>query len=190
MKTTKKLLVVLAFVLTAGMFSKANAQMMIGAGLNINLPMGDFGTAMGMGIGGGIDGRYMVTDNISVGLTIDYASYKGKDLLPGFELKSTIMPIMVRGDYYFGEEGTGFYAGLGLGFASIKTTATISFFGITTEVEAKSSGFAYALRAGYIIPAGEKLGIDLNASYNSASQTGGSANWIGIHAGILFKIGG
>ncbi len=179
MKTTKKLVLVLAIVV-AGVMNQAKAQMMIGGGLNLGFPAGGL-TGMSMGFGFGVDGRYMLSDKMSAGLTIDMVGFSGSG-----GVKANCTPIMLRGDYYMGDDQTGLYGGLGLGFGSTKVSVTVPILG---KVEAKGSGFAYGLRAGYLIPMGDKLKIDLNASYNSISATGGSISYLGIHGGILYTLG-
>jgi len=179
MKTTKKLILVLA-VVVAGVMNQAKAQMMIGGGVNLGFPAGGL-TGMSMGFGAGIDGRYMLSDKMSAGLTIDMVSFSGTG-----GVKASLTPIMLRGDYYLGDDQTGLYGGVGLGFGSTKVSITVPILG---KVESKGSGFAYGLRGGYLLPMGDKLKIDLSASYNSISATGGGISYLGIHAGVLYTLG-
>ena len=172
MKTITKLGMA-AFFMLAMVFT-SNAQLRLGAGLMTGLPTGSsdlysFSDANGFGIGGGISGEYMVTDNIGVCLQVGFLSFSGEtetitETVPGFgtsetEIENpaiTMIPLQLTGRYHFmPDEDFNFYAGLGLGLNLV-----------TPEEGDGESGLAINPHIGANYMFTDELGLDLSIGYN------------------------
>src|ERR1700722_10876411 len=112
----------------------ANAQstksqgFVFGAGLNLALPTGNFGTSYSFGIGGQIQGEDMLSDNISGIASVGYTSFIGKtvsfpDGLGGtqsFKVPSSgLIPILVGARFYPSEQ---FFVGVQIGVGLLSTS--------------------------------------------------------------------
>jgi outer membrane protein W len=179
----KKLLlaaVVVLFVISA------NAQMKIGVGGGVGLPMGDFGTSFKMGFGGGANAKKMLSENVALGLGVGYYSFTAKDEAGGSDFTMSFIPITGIFNYYFATEGFKPYAGADLGF--FMTTAKVSLFGMSASTSETDFGFAPTL--GFEAALGESMGLDVNAKYNYIMTAGTATSYIGINVGLVFKLGG
>jgi opacity protein-like surface antigen len=182
MKTLVKISAICALILVS---FTANAQLKIGAGLNFGLPTGDFGDIAKLGIGGGISGKYMLNDNMSLGLGISYLSFTEKEDSKG---KYNILPIAANFSYYFATEGFKPYAGLDLGMASFVYKYDGTKFG---DSETK---LCFAPVVGFEYGFSDNLALDVNAKYmivNMKDDDTGAKNltYIGINAGLVFSLG-
>jgi hypothetical protein len=112
----KSLFLVLALVTFASLPSFAQDGR-FSAGLEIGLPTGDFGDAVGVGIG--ITGRYesAINNNLTWMATLGFVSFTEKD---DSGLKASIIPIQGGLKYYFNNSFDGFYAGAELGLNIVK----------------------------------------------------------------------
>lgn len=152
------------------------------------LPMGDFGDAASFGIGGGVWADYFVTDNIAAGLNIGFLSYGAKEEVEGFDYSTTMIPILLTGDWHFMPGETfDFYAGLGLGFNMTTTKTEIDFFGTVTEAEASNTAFQIVVpRVGVNYMLSDALGLDFNTGYSLVMIEDGNADYIPLNLGIFY----
>ena len=162
----------------------ANAQIRLGAGFMGGLPMGDFGDFAGFGIGGGVSGEYMVTDNIGAGLSAGYILFTEAEEGLG---DWTQIPVHLQGSYHFmpGEDFN-FYAGLGLGmnFASY-TSPEITIGPITIPEETvNDSEFAIVPRAGINYMFSDALGLDFSTGYAIV----GDVSYVPLNLGIVYVL--
>jgi len=196
MKKVFKFLVVAALSLFIG--GVANAQIKLGVSPGIQIPVGDFGDFYKLGFGGGINGEYLVTENIGVGLNVGYYTFKGKEFGLGFDLdlgdyfemdfdmsfgaeRINIIPITLNGKYYFTTEGFQPYGGVDAGLYMLNSSFggasnTDMYFGVAPVL-----GFQYGFT--------DALALDLNAKYNLIFSEGSTTSTLGFNVGIVFAFG-
>ncbi len=191
MKSFSKVILALAVVL--GTVSFANAQIRLGAGVNAGLAMGDWADLdYSLGIGGGISGEYMLTDNIGLGLSVGFMSFAGETITQEIPFGTieieqpaiTLIPLQVQGNYHFmpGEDFN-FYAGLGLGLGLL-----------SAEGGDSQSGFMITPRVGAQYMFSDALGLDLNLGYSILNITPEGADesfdysYLPINLGLIYVI--
>jgi outer membrane protein W len=182
MKTLIKISAICALVLCS---FTANAQIKVGAGLGIALPMGDFGDMAKMGFGGGVSGKYMLNDNMALGLGVGFYSFSPKNSISGYDVKYSIMPIAASFTYYFATEGFKPYAGADLGFYSFKTKVTYSGASASTSV----SKLGFAPTVGFEYGLSDALALDVNAKYNYITTEGSALTYVGVNVGLVYSLG-
>lgn len=186
----KSLLLVLAIFMMAGFSVRSYGQIKVGASAGVALPMGDFGEAWKMGIGGGVEGKYFLSDNLALGASVGYFTFSVKDS-EDVDLKSedavdpsfSVMPILGTVDYFFGDEGFKPFIGAGVGIFSMKSKMHVPGYG---DLEASSSELGVAPTVGFFYEISENLDFNLNAKYNMIFTEGSSTTFLGVNAGIVF----
>ena len=178
----KKVFLAAAFVVAG--FIGANAQKgnnQIGVGVDLGLPMGDFGDAYKLGIGGYVKGLFGIGSAGQISLTTGYTSFSAKDefkdALGADKIKGSVIPIMVGYRHNF----TGFYVEPQVGYGIYGTKIEGGIF----EMDDSEGAFTYALGLGYSVN-----GFDIGARYESASKDGDSQSMIGFRIGYNFTLGG
>ena len=150
-----------AFAMAGSIMAQENR---FSAGLELGLPMGDFGDAYGIGFGATLGFELPVGDNLGFMAQAGYISFSGKDIDVGPITVETdaagMIPVQVGLKYYFTDDQEGFYAGLltGLHMQSVKTASVSLTGGVEEKTELKSN-FGVAPLVGYII--GENIDISL-----------------------------
>lgn len=175
-----------AILLIAGFTNESKAQINIGAQFGIALPMEtSFSDYNKMGFGGLLEGNYFITENISLGINAGYYSFSGKDVdvvgigdkYPNF----SVIPIIVKGDYYFTTSGFMPYGGVSLGIYMMKmdeiTIASVKF---PSESDSK---FGFSPHLGFLT--GEDIKFGAEASYNIIED----ASYLNINFKVLFPLG-
>lgn len=145
----KKLFAVLVLgLLLVGTASAQNfwgqGKMSYGAGAELSLPMGDFGSAVGMGFGGFGNFQYGLNEQMTVLGTLGYSMWGEKDN-GGVKTSAKALTILGGVKYSLANVTKGFYAvgAVGIYSRTVKATATIPFFG-TYTAEASDSPFVIA----------------------------------------------
>lgn len=134
----KIILSMAAVVLAGGLMAQENR---VSAGLELALPMGDFGDYAGFGFGATLGFELPVGDNLGVIAQAGYITFAGKDITVNVgslgsatvEGKSTgAIPIQVGAKYYFSENQEGAYLGLltGVHMLSSEGSDGVTNFGI------------------------------------------------------------
>ena len=172
------------FLVLASVFalSAANAQTgknQIGVGVEVGLPMGDFGDAFKTGFGGSVKYLHGVGSAGQISLTTGYTTFSTKaDLPDGYSLKASIIPILAGYRHNF--SGAYVEPQLGYGIYGFKAKGG-------GESESESEGaFTWAIGAGYAL----QQGLDLGVRYQSASKDGSTTSLIGFRVGYNFSLGG
>ena len=176
----RKVFLVLASVFALGAANAQTVKNQFGIGLYLGLPMGDFGDAAKLGIGGYAKYLHGVGSAGQVTLTSGYQSYKVKDeLLDQDESASfRIIPILVGYRHNF--SGVFVEPQLGYGIYGYKfETGGVS--GSDSE-----GAFTWAIGVGYAM----QQGLELGARYQSASKDGSTTSLIGLRLGYNFSLGG
>lgn len=126
----------------------------IGAGVDIGLPVGNFSTAYGVGLGISVKGLYGVGDAGHVTLTTGYSSFGGKS---GFynDYKFHIIPVLAGYRHSF----NGPYVEPQLGISNLTTKVSGYKFSETK--------FTWAIGGGYEIKS-----FDIGLRYQSAAELG------------------
>lgn len=173
----KVLLITLSFF----SISYAQSNMAVGAGLVVSLPMGSFGDAANMGIGGTAAFELKFAPQITGVGQIGYISYATESDAFSF---STV-PLLVGVKYFFQPSGGVYGIGqLGLNFFSTTVeTPDFGFFG-PTSYSASSSEFTLALGAGYEMPIGSNLIFDVSGAFNIISDFTNIQLRAGVKTGI------
>lgn len=172
----RKQIIFIAFLIgsfiTVQQVQAQQGEFKINPGLELGLPMGDFGDATNLGFGATVKGLYGVSDDGQVELTLGYLTFSGKDDWGNVD----IIPIMAGYRHSF----ESFYAEGQLGFANVKTKVDLGMLG---DVSSSSTEFSWAIGAGYMFNA-----FDLSLRYQSVATSGSSWGWIGLRVGYSFDL--
>lgn len=185
-----------AFALAGSIMAQENR---FSAGLELAMPMGDFGDAYGIGFGATLGFELPVGDNLGFMAQAGYISFSGKDIDVGPITVETdaagMIPVQVGLKYYVTDNQEGFYAGLltGLHMQSVKTVSVSLTGGVEEDTELKSN-FGVAPLVGYII--GENIDISLRYQMIFAKGTEVTAtgveektvtnSYLGLRAAYMF----
>ncbi|MFT4662273.1 MAG: hypothetical protein ACI9AT_000898 [Ulvibacter sp.] len=163
------------------LFSNVKAQdLMISAGVDLVMPLGDFGDFASFGAGIAVGAEYGISDNI--GLTVQ----TGYDLLfvdseIDFIKSMSIIPAQAGLKYYFDEVGSGVYAHGQVGIHSMSITAE-DVAGGETESD---SNLSFAIGGGIFVNENLDLGLRFNI-ITSGEDGVDASNYIGVRAGYNF----
>ena len=186
MKKFALILTVAALTLMISFGAQAQGKMGASVGLEVLLPLGTFGDAAKIGIGGTGQFDYLLNPNIALTGKVGYITWGAKtgDTQGAVEASFSGIPILVGGKYYFQPAGkTRFYGQFELGFfiMSVSTKVNVPGF-ISSDISASSTEFTVCPAVGVEIPAGAKGAIDVSARFWGILSSGGSSN-IGLRAG-------
>jgi hypothetical protein len=176
-------------------------QIKLSFGPGVALPMGNFGDYYGMGIGGTVEARYFISENISIGGNLGYYSFTEKsstELLKSSDNKATFsfMPLLGNVSYFLSEEGFKPYVAGNLGLYMWKEKVTYDVLG---EWEESGSDLGAAPEVGFFMGITDKLELTANARYNviftgsgdggdeKSSDGGSNMTFISINAGIALS---
>lgn len=161
-------------------FSQVNAQSGnngLGVGLDLGLPLGDFGDAAKLGIGGSVKFLYGVGTSGQLTLTSGYTTFKAKDIPSGYDASSSIIPILAGYRHNLG----GLYLEPQLGYGIYG-----SKFSYQNVSESSSDGaFTWAVGAGYAMTPG----VDVGVRFQSATKEGEALNLLGIALRYVIGLG-
>lgn len=143
------------------------------AGLELGLPMGDFGDAAGVGFGVTLGYEIPIGDNLGFMAQAGYINFSGKDIENSVTINGTtvtttvegksqgVIPIQVGLKYYFTDNQEGFYAGLltGVHMSMVKVPEVDLSTGVVGEKTETNTNFSLAPELGYII--GENIDVAL-----------------------------
>lgn len=196
----KKILKVVGVALCLVAFTQ-NSKAQFGVGLDLSMPLGDFGKGYGIGLGGSVSYDHAIGDNMKIGGQVGYLRFGGKNIDEDpnplydadFSSSLAMIPILGNFKYYFADNTNGFYgiASIGMSMTTWKSSqnevvgydfATGKF---TLEKKSYSDSKTYltfGFGAGYLI--NEK--IDLSVRYMSVSSEGSASNFINLRAAYNF----
>lgn len=159
----KKVFLVAAFTVAAFVGVNAQKEFKLGAGINVNLPLGNAGDISSFAIGGEFQGEYNFQEQVKGLATVGYTHFLGKEF-SGYKVNYGIIPILVGARYY---PSTQFFFGGQIGYGKF-----------TGDYE--GGGFAYKPHVGY--DAGK---YQLSLSYNGVSDNG-TVSWLGLSGIVKF----
>lgn len=174
MKRTFILSVVLLFAGLSAFAQQGNNQ--VGVGLDVGLPIGDFGEGFNFGIGGTAKGMYGVGSAGQVELTLGYIGFSAEESSSEASVSTSVIPILAGYRHHL----NAFYLEPQLGLSIIKSKVDVSGFG---SMSGSTTAFGWAVGAGYLFDA-----FDLSARYQSASKDGGSMDFVGFRIGYNFTL--
>lgn len=202
MKRLSAVLVVAVLVLAVAAPASAQGKLGLNIGANLMLPLGDFGTAQSVGIGGTVQGEYAFMPQLLGTAKLGYISWGGKDHGEGdFTVKGGAfkgVPFLVGAKYYFMppvKNALQFYgqAELGLFFGSISAPEvpgiTIPGFGTiggSSGGSVSSTDFVFSPTVGLEYPMGDGA-LDASVNYFLIASSG-SASSIGLRVGYKFML--
>jgi hypothetical protein len=177
---------ILVVVLLVATGANAQGKIALSVGADALLPIGSFSDFASFGIGGTVQGEYLLAPNASLTLRTGYISWIAKDVPAGAKISYSGIPILVGGKYYFQPEGkTRFYGAVELGLMILSASAEATYYGQTIKSSASESDFSVAPGVGVEIAAGAKGAVDISARYWGIFKDG-SAHNIGVRAGYKF----
>ena len=183
----KKVFVFVAFAIAIGAFSEVKAQDFRGSiGLELALPLGDFGDAYSLGYGLSAGGELPFGDNLAATVTVGYVLLAVDSELSDLVKSAAMIPAQLGVKYYFSEQQSGPYAHGQIGIHSRSvTTEDFDFLGVTIEGETTSdSNLSWAIGAGFFV----NENIDLGLRFNSISgkDDADASSYIGVRAAFNF----
>ena len=171
----KKILTVVVLCTAFALCSHAQkGQITVSPGLEIGLPIGDFGEAVNLGFGLTAKGLYGINDESDVTFTLGFIRFGSKNVDSDDDVKAStsLIPLMPGYRYKFNEQ---FYGEGQLGLTVVRSKVNVS--GWSGGFNASTTNFGYALGVGYMLGK-----IDLGLRYQGVSATGGSLSLVGIRA--------
>ena len=177
-----------------------NAQSpQVSLGVDLALPLGDFGDAYSLGVGPAAGFELPVGDNLGVTAQLSYQFLTVNSDLGDFIKSASMLPVQVGAKYYFMDQQEGFYGHVQLGIHSTSVTSKEQVIpgipGFTQDITipeetTSSTNFSWAIGAGYQL---EKLDIGLR--YNSISpdsdiEGAEASSYIGLRVAYLINVGG
>jgi len=175
----KKILLTVSLLSIVGI---ANAQMRgfhtIGAGVEVALPMGDFGDGFGIGFGATGKVFYGITEQGDITGTLGYIHFSMKDESEYMSGSMGMIPIMFGYRHNF----DGFYVEPQLGITSVRSKVTIKDMGMgfgNVSSSYSDTKVSFAAGAGYVFGT-----WDLSARFQAVDN----ANFIGLRVGYNFEL--
>lgn len=177
----KKLVFIIA--LTTCTYMMASAQkgdIQIGAGVDVALPLGNFGEGFGVGLGASAKGLYGISDAGQVTLTIGFLRFGMKDGSDQVSGSNTLIPVLAGYRHVFGN----LYAEGQLGLTAVRTSIKFNDSSI-----GNFGGSASATHLGYGIGGGYLMGAwDLGLRFQGVSGSGGSLDFVALKVAYNFQL--
>jgi len=184
----------------------ANAQSMFGIHYPMGIPMGatkdHLSQASFRGIG--LEGRYFVTDNLTIGMSFDWQVFYEEEGPQTFNEEVDFdgdgtpvtvygkkykyinaLPMMVTGYYHFGEDGElRPYIGTGIGVANMIQRSDLGLF----SSDKNTWNFAMTPEVGVLIPINFNTALTAAVTYNWALKANDSItySWLTFKVGFAF----
>jgi outer membrane protein W len=182
----KKTFLVFLTIITLSFLAinESKAQIALGANLGSSLPLGTFGDAYNLGLGGGVQGSYFVSPKFAVGLNISYYTFGAKNLPSGFSSTYGILGFAPSAQYFFTEEGFRPYIGADLGYYSL--SASVSSGG--SSVSASKGYIGVTPQVGFLYDFSSNLALNVNIKYNLVLSDPSSLASLPVNVGILYTL--
>jgi len=179
----KALILIVAFI--GFIVFNTQAQINIGATVGVQIPTGSMADGMKTGFGFDLLGKYMLNDNLAVGLDVGWARFGTEDLgYEDVEATGSFIPITALAEYHFGTGKVKPLAGIDLGLYIFKAKATAMGYSVTTS----ESYFGFAPLAGIEYEIKDNLAFTANLKYNYVLVEGDDGSYLGINLGMIFKL--
>jgi outer membrane protein W len=181
----KKILILIVVFISLIVFS-ANAQINVGATVGLQIPTGSMADGLKTGFGFDLLGKYMLNENLAVGVDLGWARFGTDDLGIEEDVKASgqFIPITALAEYHFGTGKVKPFVGADLGLYIFKIKA--SYQGISASTS--ESHFGFAPLAGIEYDIKDNLAFTANLKYNFILIEEDNGSYFGINAGIIYKI--
>lgn len=159
-------------LLSTNVASAQNGRFSIGA--EVSLPMGDFGDAVGIGVGGSLRYEIPMGDNLGLTATAGFLSFSAKET---DGITETMIPVQLGAKYYFQEQQEGFYGMVEVGIHSMTIKTPAYDFGII-QIPSESvseTDLSYAPEVGYHL-----ANFDIGVRYQMIATTGSTTSYLGL----------
>lgn len=177
----KLLLIVLAgacAIWTASAQEKGSIH--VGVGVDIGLPLGDFGEASNVGIGATAKGMYGISDVSQATLTLGFLRFgmkDGNDMVSG---STVLIPVLAGYRHVFGN----LYGEGQIGLTTVRTTIKIDGEGFgNISGSTSSTHLGYGAGVGYLMDA-----WDIGVRFQGVSGDGGNLNFVALRLGYNFQL--
>ena len=185
----KKLTLSIAALALAGGLSAQSNQLSFG--IDLGLPLGDFGDVASLLVGPSVGFELPVGDNLGITAQVGYDLVMLKSDAKDFFDKYSMIPAQAGLKYYFTEQQNGAYghAQVGIHSTTVKTAdIDLGPFGTIEGVSDSNTNLSWAIGAGYMM---EKLDIGLR--YNSISpdsdaEGATAATYIGLRIAYVLSL--
>jgi len=168
-------------------FSEQMTRFKLGIDAGVQLPMGDFGKEANMGFGGELNAKYMIKDNIGVGVGVGYYTFGIKQEILDYDGatkgNASIIPLVGKFSYAFGQNAFKPYIGADLGLYMLGTHEEAE--GEKYSDSLSKFGFAPVIGIEYAFT--KNLGLDVNAKYHYILTDSKATTSLGINVGIVFS---
>ncbi len=164
----------------------AQGEMAGGFGVEVAVPMGNFGDVADMGFGGTATFYYDYKPGITLMGHAGYITWGGKsDVAFLSDISYSAIPIQGGAKYYWNEGTNRPYAGGLAGFHFFSWEWNYQLFGNPTSVSESEIKISLAPMVGYEMKVGEKMIADFSARYQYVS---GNLSYLAVRAGLLFSL--
>ncbi|NRF40988.1 outer membrane beta-barrel protein [Pedobacter foliorum] len=164
------LLMLFLFTNTHAQSSAQAAEPRLGIGLDLGLPIGDFGDFANYGVGGSILYQHPVSTSLNITGNVGYIKFNGKQTIGTLKYMQSFIPIKVGARYFLTQ--------------NIYGTAEVGSSIATTS--GSGASFIYTPGLGFEIPVSSNGSLDIGARYESWTKNTGTISFIGIRAGYNF----
>jgi len=180
---------ILVFALLGFFAFNAQAQINVGATIGAQIPMGDFSNDLKTGFGINAVGKYMLNENMALGLNLGYSKF-GTDI---DGLSCSMMPVTALFEYYFGDGNVKPFLGADLGLYNYNAKVEYTIMGQSQSSSDSKSYLGFAPTVGILCDLNDNFSLLANLKYNYVMSkddaTGESAaTWLGINVGAIFRI--
>ena len=178
----KRVILIAVFTLSVILYGHAQQQgdIAVNGGVDLGMPIGNFGDGFGFGYGATIKGLYNVSERGQVGVNLGYMTFGVKDTgSSGVSASMGVIPVFALYRHYMGNLYLEPQVGLSINKFHVKGTS--GFGGMGTS----NSSLGYAIGVGYLINA-----IDISVRYQGFSQSSESSGFIGLRVAYHFAFGG
>jgi opacity protein-like surface antigen len=161
------------------------AQINVGATVGVQIPTGSMADGMKTGFGFDLLGKYMLNDNLAVGLDVGWARFGAEDLeYEDVEASGSFIPITALAEYHFGTGKVKPFAGIDLGLYIFKAKVSSQGYSVSTS----DSYFGFAPLAGIEYDIKDNLAFTANLKYNYILIEEDDGSYLGINVGMIFKL--
>jgi hypothetical protein len=173
-------MVLLAAILfyTSSFAQKGNNQ--IGAGADLSIPVGDFGSYFKTGVGAYVKAMLGVGKSGQVTFTTGYSSFKESGDWTDFITTQTVVPLLIG----YRANLNGFFVEPQIGYGIYGEKYNTADNGFSTA--GSTGALTWAAGVGYVF----NKKIEVSARYQSASKEGTSVTTFGLRLGYNFSLGG
>ncbi|HEY0978499.1 MAG TPA: outer membrane beta-barrel protein [Flavobacteriales bacterium] len=170
------------------------------AGLEIALPMGDFGDASGIGLGATLGYEIPVADKIGFVAQLGYINFMAKDIeVLGTTVEGSsvgMIPIQVGAKYYFSDNQEGAYLGLltGVHMAMVKVPTYDLSTGAVSEETETDTNFGIAPMFGFMVTENIDIALRYQMIFAKSAEVTGftveektvTNSYLGVRAAYMF----